>query len=59
MDWAIPADEELATHEANRLVHAADDDKNDNLTLAEITKHLKDFTGSDLANFSSRLKDEL
>ena len=59
VEWAIPGDADLAVHETSHLFYEADDDKDERLTREEIGKHLEIFVGSQFANFSPRIRDEL
>ncbi|KAK6188148.1 hypothetical protein SNE40_004395 [Patella caerulea] len=57
--WVIQDSRVAATEEAEHLLNMADDNKNGELTLAEIVDHYDEFVGSQATDYGRHLEDEL
>ena len=55
----MPSNDEVAREETEHLMGVADDNKDAQLSVDEIIKHLDTFAGSQATNYGQHFKDEL
>jgi Ca2+-binding EF-hand superfamily protein len=55
LSWIIPNDQQSALIEAEHLMELCDDDKDDKLSLEELTKHISELANSEATNFGEHL----
>lgn len=59
VSWWMPSNDEVAREETEHLFGVADDNKDAQLSVDEIIKHLDTFAGSQATNYGQHFKDEL